>query len=195
MLLLAPLIAILMLSCEKDEVKVYAGKYDLSFIYYKYSPVLEFTFIRDEQTSSNIGKDSIDIDLDSKYDIFITLKIFDSFFSNCILELKNGFEVVICKESYGVGHGQSATAIFVDTLIYGEGIYKHMDWSADQYDKINMWHESPGPGFMAPSYGSWYYARDIKYIGIKSNSDKYGWIEVDVKDPYSPRINRYAIQQ
>ena len=80
LLLLSPLIAILMFSCEKDEVKVYAGKYDLSFIYYKYLPVLEFTFIRDDETSANIGKDSIDIDLDSNYDIFITLKIFDSFF-------------------------------------------------------------------------------------------------------------------
>ena len=56
-----------------------------------------------------------------------------------------------------------------------------------------MWHVNPG--MLAPSYGSWYFIRDISYIGIKSHSGKCGWIEVDALDPYRPKILKYAIQK
>ena len=188
-------LSIISFSCKKDVVKINAGIYNSSFIYHEYSPALELNFIWDEQLSAYVGEDSIDIDFDSNYDMFITLEIPDSWYPCCKLELKNGFEVAICKETYGIGHGQYATAIFVDTLSYGDIISNLPDWSGDESQWINMWHASPGTESFAPSYGSWYYANNIKYIGLKSLSDKYGWIEVDAVDPYSPKILRYAIQQ
>jgi hypothetical protein len=183
----------LLLSCEKkEEAEIYAGQYDDSFIYHEFSPVRELTFTRDEEMEQVMGKDSLDIDTDGNYDLFITLIKPDSFFPFCYIDLKDGVEAVTCRETYGIGHGQYSTAIFVDTLISRAAIHRSMDWSGDK-TRINMWHATPG--MLAPSYGSWYYTRSIKYIGLKSKAGKFGWIEIDATDPYNFKIRRFAIEK
>jgi hypothetical protein len=66
-------------------------------------------------------------------------------------------------------------------------------WYSESQAPIAMWQENPGT--IAPSFGSWYYAGSTKYIGIRMNKNKYGWIEVDATDPYHPMFTRYAIQK
>ena len=98
-------------------MNIFAGRYDSSYIYHEYNPALELSMVWNEQISANVDIDSIDIDLDTKYDNVIKLAP-DASFPFCQVKLNNGFEVAICKESFPIGHGQSATATFIDTLCY-----------------------------------------------------------------------------
>lgn len=181
-------------SCEKDENKVSAGKFDSSFIYQEFSPALELKVVRNGELKVESDSDSIDIDFDNTYDLYFTLHEPEGLFHYFQLQILNEFELAICKEIYFLGHGQSATAIFIDTLTLSDRIDKITDWSGKQTNKIfYMWQANPGGG-MTPSYGSWFYVNEFKYIGL-SKSGKYGWLEVDAQDPHDVKILRCAFQK
>jgi hypothetical protein len=183
---------------------VYAGEYDESYIYYKYQEPLEIRIKWDEQNLYGAGKDSIDLDFNGKYDIWIHLNILneDSLhliqgypdpFPGCFLKVGQGTEVATYTISYPIGHGQYSKASYADTLSQGERIDRITEWYGNPTGGIAMWATHPG-GFAPPTYGGWYDAKSVKYLGIKQEG-RFGWIKVDATDTHNPKIVSYALRK
>lgn len=95
---------------------VYAGIHDTSFNYYELQPALEISIVWDNQNLYGYGSDSLDIDSDGNYDLFITLSLLneDSLhlltgmpnpFPYCRLDSRNGLEIAFYTESFYIGLG------------------------------------------------------------------------------------------
>ena len=197
------LVAILSVSCNKnDEGYVIAGKYDGSFLYFEFKPALKFNFEKDEQTLIETAEDSVDMDFDSKYDLYFKIRKIDKnnesyWYTSqyCVLKLINGYKAALCKEYYAAGHANEIQqhVIFVDTINYGEKISDRMDWnSGSPSNEIILWSGIENAEY---SNGSWYYTKSVKYIGVKSESGKLGWIELNAIDPFNIKIVSYALQK
>ncbi len=192
------------ISCKKEQQKeVYAGRYDENFHHHQYNPPLQIDFQWDDQNLYGQGSMALDLDLDGVNDLVIDQHILnrDSLhllpgmpnpFPNARITLFNGFEAAFYSEIYPIGLGQTNTAYFADTLQFQERIDPIIKWFPQSSDAIALWQENPGN--LAPSFGGWYYARKVMYIGLRRGSDRYGWIEMDATDPYDPKISRWAFQ-
>ncbi len=183
-----------------DTAEVYAGVHDTSFHHFEFAVPHGITIVWDAQNLYGTGFDSLDIDLNGTYDLFITLNVLnpDSLhlltgmpnpFPSCALNAENGLEVAFYTESFPIGLGQTGTATFVDRLDFNERIDVISDWATNR----TMWSENPG-GAGTPPFGDWYYASSENYIATKMNGDKYGWIRVDASDPKDPKFVSYATQ-
>lgn len=138
-----------------------------------------------------IGADSLDINLDGKFDLTInqrkplesinpnyyTIDNFPAFW----ITMKNGLEAATKIEYYGLGHGQYGNVSWIDTLNYKSRIDNIPDWSANI--SHSLW--SVPPTLRWGSYGCWYNLTNTeKYIAIRMKIDsryKYGWIKVNEK--------------
>lgn len=211
LVLLTFLTGFTIVSCKKDSIdlnndnsvsiaKVYAGVHDASFNYSEFAPPFGISIIWDAQNLYGFGSDSLDIDSNGSYDLFISLQILnqDSLhllngmpnpFPSCVLNSKNGLEIAFYSESYPIGLGQTSTAIFVDRLDFNERIDLISDWETS----INMWAENPG-GAGTPPFGDWYSASSENYVALKMAGNNYGWVKIDASDPKDPKILSYALQ-
>lgn len=204
------LISVLILSCSKEDADdsnpvgseaVFAGKYDSSFSYYDFDPDFQIPIVWDSLRLYGGGYDSLDLDSDGHFDLYVTLSLLnpDSMhlmnglpnpFPFCRVETSGEFECAYYSESYPIGLGQTGTASFVDRLDFEERLDTLSDWRAQG----RMWQENPGYAGNPP-FGEWAFAVSTHYIGIKNAENKYGWIEVDASDPENLSFLSCAFQE
>jgi hypothetical protein len=220
-LLLNILILLLLNSCKKDEIAtpIFAGVYNNSMLFHEFNPPFQIQLQTDTLKNIQYGNDSIDIDLDGSFDIFIIQRIYldwtdgfnwmsleeDNFPYNG-LSFKNNFEVAYRKIPVNVGKGEINNIPMVDTLAYGSRIYRLKNWHDSKMGKnsyagfyngsIWLWGAAPSIFW---NYGIWYNItnKDI-YIGIRKNTDtgyKLGWIKVKVYSRDKFEIMSYAIEK
>lgn len=199
-------------SCQEENninnnvfTAAYAGVYDTSYTFHEIIPFLQIPITWDSQKLYGFGKDSIDLDENLSYDLIIEVCILneDSLhllngqlpnpFPYTSLSPKNGLEIAYYTESYYIGLGQTGTKNYADTLPYGSRLDLIQNWFNvnETVKRISLWQMNPGSG-MNPSFGGWYYALNTKYIGIRMNHNKWGWIEVDISAPDSILFKKYA---
>lgn len=203
-ILILPIIATT--GCKIDEsVPVLAGSNDSRMFFREFRPALTLSF--DSTMDFKYGEDSIDIDLDNKYDLIVKQRLlFDMnieershyTFENypfTRLYPKNGLEVALKKTQNIMGRGETQEAFYVDTLNLDTHIENIGDWSQSDRN-TSMWYVSPS-GYQS-SFGCWFYIEnEIKYIGIRMKKNgryKYGWIKVNCKLPENIQIESYAIE-
>jgi hypothetical protein len=179
-------------SCKKDKDEarkaVYAGLYDTTFIYHEFVPPFKVNILWDSLNYYGDGKDSIDLSLDSNYDLLISFHLlYDENYQtyhegsplqfNCKLIPKNGLEIATQIESITVHGSTTISLTWVDALKYNESIDNISSWSSGE---TMMWC---GDTYTMFSSGCWFKLSNSEmYIGIrmKNNSQyKYGWIKVN----------------
>ena len=196
-------------SCSKEgcEKPVYAGVYNSDFIYHEFENPLGIRLKTDTILRLCSGSDSIDINLDGNFDLFIKQRFsldygsidtnifnFDNF-PYCRLYLKNTLEVAIKLEYYPTGHGNYSKAHWADTLKFNSRIDRAEEWWNQTF--INMW--AVPPSYFPFSCGCWYnISSQEKYIGIRMKIHsryKYGWIKVNQMMRDSIKFVSYAIEK
>ena len=182
-------------SCSKDDTRipVTAGIYDTSFIYHEFSPPLNVELTLDTLTDNYFGNDSIDINQDGVYDLFISQRIHFPLptgtptwehFPYYWLTLRNGLEAATKTEYEYGGMGYVGGVDWVDTLNYENRIDNISKWSESNVT-LTMWRipAYTVPIFSPTSYGPWYdLTNSEKYIAIRmkiGSHYKYGWIKVN----------------
>jgi len=203
------IILLIFSSCSKDHTGkiVTAGIYDSGFTYHEFSPPLKVKLILDPITDNYFWKDSIDINQDGIYELYIIQRIHLppesgtpswEHYPYFMLTLRNSLQVATKSEAYPVGMGQYNHVDWVAPLNYETLINNDLDWSESDVTK-SMWAVPPkGTISTAPS-GAWYYlTNEEKYIGIKmkiGSRYKYGWIKVKVISPEDIQFLNYAIEK
>ncbi|MEN8123177.1 MAG: hypothetical protein ABFS35_22760 [Bacteroidota bacterium] len=204
--------------CQKDEPRtpVFAGIYDADMLYHEFNPPFQIALQTDSTKDIQYGIDSIDIDLDGMFDLFISQRIYldwrDDFnrlylkdynFPFSGFTLQNGLEVASKKETFSIGLGHTNGTRWVDTLHYESRIDK-IDYWQNSGDKTwllntNIWSWAAPPITFWGSYGTWYKLINTEmYIGIRmiDNLDyKLGWIKVKVYSRDNFEIVSYAIEK
>jgi hypothetical protein len=185
--------------------EVYAGIYDTTFSYTELNPVFIPIIKWDENKLYGNSHDSLDIDNDGNFDLFIKMKLinYDSihlltggpeYFPMSTFELKNGFEIAMYGEGVFIGHGGGDKTYFVDVLEPNERIDTLSTWYNENELQIKFWAENEG-GIGRPPCGEWHGVDSIRYIGIRMDQNKYGWIEIDNTDILKPEIRKIAIRK
>lgn len=181
-------------SCQKDDEPhrpVPAGVYDEAMDYTSLNPVLQITFVHDSILNIEYGKDSLDIDKDESFDIIISQRNLlgntptninpNDTYPFCSLHVKNGVEVAIHNETYYIGHGQTSSVDWVDTIAYQTNLTNLLAWS-ESNRTVFMWL-SP-PTIFWGTDGPWYGLIDEeKYVAFRIKTKaryRYGWIRVMV---------------
>jgi len=209
-LLVALLLGLFLTSaCKKESPNdntvetIYAGVYDESFIYHEYIPSQQIAVTWDSVNLYGVGYDSIDLDLDGKYDINFVLNVLNKdsmhlingtpipFPSLCMLGV-NGLQFMVELEVVYIGLGATSKVRWIDTLNYEEPININSKWLEVTDCTIRLWGENPTTGLF--SFGGWYAVPARKFVGIRFNGN-YGWLEIDTSIPESPKLIRYAIQK
>ena len=205
--IIAPIFILLVLiSCEKEEEKtpVIAGETNAEMLLYEFNPAMKIELQTDSANNIKYGHDSLDINLDGRYDLFFDLKLFidwqdtlrlDFFYFNTRLLLKNGLGFITKIETYYVGLGVIKDFAWADTINSGSIIDRKAEWSGtDTY--LAMWTQPP-PSTL--SNGCWYNVlNEEKYFGfrMKINSTyKYGWIKLIQDSERNIEILSYAIEK
>jgi hypothetical protein len=203
--------ALLFCSCNKNDNNkheprkpVLAGINDFDMIYNEFNPPFQVNFNSDSMLK--YGADSIDLNLDGKFDLMISQRFFidwhDSLQINyynypyCKLTLKNDLVVAKKNEVFYIGLGQTSNVDWVDTLYFEYRIDNIPEWSeANSY--IWMWVIPPTEFW--GSYGSWYnLSNAIRYIGIRMKIDsdhKFGWIKLKQINRENLEFLSYAIEK
>lgn len=210
-IILLGLFTLLVVSCKKDNEtnnsnnatptkNILAGINDGTFSSYDYQPNLEVALVWDAQNLYGAGSDSIDLDMNGSYDLFVVLNVLNNDsthllggalpnpFPVCSMSTSSEFQLAFYTVGYAIGMGQTSSASFIDRLNLSERIDLLTDW---RHSGV-LWQQNPGSAG-TPPFGDWYSATSSNYIGIKQNGNKYGWIEVDASDPYRPKFVRYVI--
>jgi hypothetical protein len=185
--------------------EVFAGMYDTTFNYVELDPIFTPTINWDDDKLYGSGYDSLDINRDGLHDLFIRMRLinYDSihlmtggprYFPMCTFELKNGFEIAMYGEGVLLVHGGSQTTYFVDVLDLEERIDTLSNWYDENALQIKFWAENDG-GVGRPPYGEWYEVNSVKYIGIRKDQNKHGWIKIDNTDIIIPKILSIAMRK
>jgi hypothetical protein len=185
-------LALIISSCEKDEYKkpILAGILDSGMLFYEFNPALHVNHKSDSLLNYRYGTDSMDLNLDGKFDLIISQRFFidwnssnqinDRNYPFCKLTLRNSLEVVKKTEIYYIGLGQTSSVDWVDALLFEKRIENSTEWSGTN---INIWMWVIPPTVFWGSYGSWYTLVDMeRYVGIRMKIDstyKNGWIKIN----------------
>jgi len=185
-------------------MQVLAGDMNSEMISPELNPAIQIQLQIDSVNNMKFGKDSIDIDLDSNYDLFILQNLFIEWNERDKLEYytyygkivpKNGLEILAKSETYYIGLGQTRDIDWVDTLNYKSTINRSNYWSYSN-KSIFMWVL---PSQLTMSNGCWFDVVNCeKYIGIrmKINSEyKYGWVKLNQDSDRNIIIQGYAIEE
>jgi hypothetical protein len=189
-----PLLLLLISACDKvDEPRkpVWAGVYDNTMDYTELNPALEIALKHDSLWNVDYGVDSLDIDQDGSFDIIISQRIptdynYPSSTTNDTypfykLNLKNGIEVAYKMETYYIGHGQTSSAQWIDTIAYKENVLDITSWTESNIYRF-LWVDPPT--IFWGSNGPWYNLINTeRYIAIRKYTSSrycYGWIKVKV---------------
>jgi hypothetical protein len=212
-LILNILFFLILSSCKKDEIEeitspVFAGVYNDSMLFHEINPPLQIKLETDTLQNIQYGIDSIDIDLNGSFDIFISQRIYLDWtdnFNKAYLEeynypftrliFRNGLEVATKRHKVSMPHDNSHVEIWVDTLSFSYPIYNKMDWSgANSF--YNMWCITSS--MYQGTYGTWFYIKDEeRFIGIRMKMQseyKYGWVKINQKSRENLEILSYAIE-
>lgn len=181
-------------------IHVQAGIFDSSFFYQEFTPAFEAAISWDSVNLYGVGIDSLDLDGDATHDLIVELYVLNEDSLHLLNGLPNPFpycrlrstipyrtEIATYTHSYPIGLGQTAEAFFAEPMEHGEYVDSIVDWRLS----INMWAENPSG---TVPYGNFYHANGIRYIGIRRDSTKLGWLEVDITDPHRPVFNSSAVQ-
>lgn len=197
---------LILCSCNtEDRPAVYSGIYDSGFIYNEFNPLVVVNLEHDTVYKTYGGLDSIDLNIDGLYDIIIMQRLtkpltpgsfsFEQF-PYYRLTTKNGVEIATRIENYAVGHGQTQTISWVDTISYQARIDDFKDWSGPGKN-ITMWMIPSSP--VNFSNGCWFSVKNPeKFIGIRMKAGshyKYGWIKVDATNKESIHFLSFAIEK
>lgn len=203
-------------SCEKEEIEnshiVYAGVIDEEMLYREFNPPLQVQLQTDSIKKIQFGSDSIDINLDGMFDLFINQRLYSEWNDNlnqydlthfnypyCNLSeknYKNIIEIASKKELIYSNNFKFYTDWhWVDTLYYKENINKNVEWQGSY-----MWLVKAIQGLPdRMSFGTWYNLKNTeKYIGIRMKVNtvyKLGWIKVKVCSRDNFEILSYAIEK
>ena len=196
-------------SCLKDDDNkiVSAGIYDSDYIYHEFSPPLKVDLKLDTIKDDYFWNDSIDINQDGIYELFISQRIhipaesgsptFDHF-PYLRLITKSDLQIARKIDYYAVGHGQVNEIDWVDTLNYKTQINDNNDWTEGN-DILSIWLVPPlgAPGTLP--YGTWFnLTNEEKYVGIRMKIGKrykYGWIKLNVISREDIQFICYAIEK
>ena len=196
-------------SCRKDVAlvpennwgtPVYAGVYDSSYYYFEYSTPLELTVVWDSQNLYGLGADSIDLNNDSLYDCYIEMSLVNSDsshlitgypdpFPHLILELNNDLKILSYYKFVYTGGGTGYKLNYVKDLDYGVRVDTLIDYY--NYTFNEMWREIP---MNISYYSDMYSIHDTTYMALKFDTDKFGWIKVDMTVPKNPKFLSVAVQ-
>jgi hypothetical protein len=194
-------------SCEKDEeTQVLAGDVNLEMTHCKFNPPLKIQLQIDSVKNTKYGQDSIDINQDGIYDLFILQNLFIDWDETARLDYgfyygkivsKNGLEIHTKTETYYIGLGQTSDFNWVDTLKYQDRINSRDNWSDPSNTVYNFMWALPARPTM--TNGCWFDILDNeRYVGIrmKINSEyKYGWLKVNQDSDRNIEIQSYAIEK
>ncbi|MEN8123108.1 MAG: hypothetical protein ABFS35_22410 [Bacteroidota bacterium] len=192
------IILIIVQSCIKrgDNTPVITGQYDEGFHYHIFSPGKELELEWDS-LQVGAGLDSIDVDLDGRFDITI-IQVnnqspdYDGRHSRPLsgykLLLKNNVEVAMVIEEYYIGLGSTSEMKWVETISLNTDIKNLNCWSGEKKNEsitnhIFMWSDNPEALL---STGPWSMLTNTeKFIGLRikdeNNRDfKYGWLKARV---------------
>lgn len=226
LLIINILLLLILSSCKKEVIEeitasVFAGIYNDSMIYHEFNPPFQLQLQTDTLKNTQFGIDSIDIDLDGIFDIYVMQRIYldwtDDFNRNFLdkddfpfigFRLKNGFEIAFKSIQFPTGLGTTGSVAMVDTIIPDTGLHKITDWLNSDSGFINylgysnnsvwMWGAPPASYWMFGSYGPWYdLVNRYMYVGIRKNigkNNKLGWIKVYVHSRDEFEIISYAIE-
>ena len=220
-LFLSSFLLFLIVSCEKEEDRpsVMAGITNNNMLYFENHPALELQLQTESLGEIKIGIDSIDIDLDGSFDIFINQRVYldwtddfnrtsleESNFPYVGLSLKNNFEVAYRNIPVNVGKGYINYIPMVDTISYESRIDGLRNWHDSKMDNnsyMGFYNGSICLCGVAPSpfwnCGIWYSIKNkVIYLGIiKKNDtgDNLGWIKVKVYSRDKFEISSYAIEK
>ena len=208
------LVTFTLYSCKKDKgleninkepakmaSMVYAGVHDSSFYYNNFQTAVQIATTYDAQNIYASGSDSIDLDSNGTYDLFISLRLMneDSIhllpillyqFPHCSLKTSNEFQLSFEDVYYPIGLGMNGILSFVNKIDYNTLISSTMDWQNEGL----LWQQSPSTSGNPPK-GPWYIPEtSYFYIGIRKNGNNYGWIEVDASDPRDPKFLAVALK-
>jgi hypothetical protein len=150
-------------SCSKEDTGkiVLAGIYDSDLFYYEFSTPLKVVLSLDTLTDNYIGEDSIDLNIDGEYDIFISHRVHIppesgtpsyEHYPYFKITLKNEVQVASKFQSYPVGHGQYDDVNWVDALNYETRIDVWTEWAEKNVFQL-MWAIPP---VGTSPYGPWY---------------------------------------
>ncbi|HET6558386.1 MAG TPA: hypothetical protein VFG54_13795 [Prolixibacteraceae bacterium] len=195
-------------SCEKDNERtpVLAGVYDDTFIFYEFSPNLPLDLKPDTLNKFYYGSDSLDVNLDGKYDLLMSRRILlgtvpparitNDNYPFGRVTLNNGLEVSTKKEIYPIGLGQTNEVNWVDTLLYNSRIDNLPEWSGSDTYRF-MWVVPPASFW--GSNGCWYNLINAeRYIGIRMKTNgryNYGWIKLKQVSREEVYIVSYAMEK
>jgi hypothetical protein len=209
---------VLLYSCKEEEFEpfVFSGIPKADMVYHEYNPPFKISLQTDSVKKIKYGTDSIDINLDGKFDLVIIVRLFsewsDTYNRTCLEEsnypfsgfkTKNGLEIATKSESFPVGLGYSNSTFWVDPIPYVKRIDEIKDWhysnqlrQSPTLGKLLMW--GAPPSLFWGSYGPWYKLTNSElYIGVRMKIDteyKFGWIKVKVYSRESFEILSYAIE-
>ncbi len=183
-----------------------AGVSDSDMVSNEFDPSLQINFESDSLLNFMYGTDSIDLNLDGRFDLIISqrffidwndsIRIVDNNFPFCKLTLKEGLEVAKKNEVYYIGLGQTSSVNWVDTIKFESRIDNIADWTITN-TSIWMW-VIPPTSFWG-SCGCWYNLVNAeRYIGIRMKVDsyyKYGWIKVNQINRENIEFVSYAIEK
>lgn len=196
-------------SCQKDDdplTPVLAGVYVDAMSYNELNPALQIAFIHDPILNIEQGEDSLDINQDGSHDIIISQRNLlgnspananpNDTYPFCKLSIRNGVEVATKEECYYIGHGQTSSVNWVDTVAYQTNVTDIANWS-ESNRIIFMW-VSP-PTIFWGSDGPWYHlSNEEKYVAFRMKINaryRYGWIKVLVTSRERIAVVSYAMEK
>ena len=188
---------------------VLAGMYNTKMYFKEYDPPLQLQLQTDTIQNIKYGIDSLDIDLDGRFDLRIGHRINltwnyskdmqsldENNFPSCWLEPGSGFAIAVDLIYFPLGHGVVSSWSCVDTIQYKCKIDGLDNWKGLN-NKVYMW--AIPPTFYTRGYGFWYYLNNKEmYIGIRQNTGgtyKYGWIKIKMYTHDDFEILSYAMQK
>ncbi len=183
---------------------VYAGSAGTFMTQAEFDPPFKMVYEYDTDTNFYFGEDSLDLDLDGKYDLGVRVRFTEKNIpainvdSNSYASIlpKNGLEILFNSELCPLGLGVSYSYHWVDTLRYKDRI-------DDRHEMFEPAEGLPMWSLMRPMYecsqGCWVDVADRQlFIGIRKATDstfKYGWIRVQVHSRIDFELVGYAMQQ
>jgi hypothetical protein len=199
---------VILTSCKKEELRtnVFAGIYDTNFIYNEFNPAFQLKLKFDSILNIKYGIDSIDLNLDGDYDLFISQRFLldtsatdykkEKYYPYSKLTTRNGLQIAFRYDSFPMGFGTVGSAAWVYCAPFNTMINGIKYWSETEKD-CYMW-AIPYSGYVG-SYGEWYNITNSEmYITFKMKMGKkikFGWIKVNQVSRENMTFMSYAIEK
>ncbi len=194
---------------------IYAGLYDLSFIYYEFLSPITLNPIMESNMWAAVATETINLQFENdSMSLLVYMKIINpdslqvikdsGIFTWAGLKINShdSASFHIGDRKYYVGQGYYTTFPFVSAFSENDLIRNHSKWTNFNHaTNYNYWHSMWSypvnmPGSI-PDYdgGSWYIqGPQFRYIGFKYKG-RLGWIKIDISQVENPKFISYAIKK